>query len=281
MVAGDNVGHAWEILRDLGPLANTPTGRPVPRATDPAAATVNDPGHDVAAATSWFDQWSVYRTIVDHDWMHHGAIAAAVRSCLGDRGRPVAVLDLGCGDAEPALRALAGVAVADYTGVDASAAALAEARRRLAAAPFPWRLVTADVIAFLDAAGAPAAAEPPADVILAGFVAHHFPAAVKERFFAACRRRLAPGGELFYADVHRLPGTSREEYLAAYIDGMRTWTALTPDGFASACHHVRDRDFPETEAFTLAAAAAAGFSVERSLVFADAPGFHRLYRFSA
>lgn len=261
-----------------GRLPTPPTGRSAPHAAEPPAVTVNDPGHDVAAATSWFDQWSVYRTIVDHDWMHHGAIAAAIRACLVERPDPVSVLDLGCGDAEPALRALAGVAVADYTGVDATAAALTEARRRLAAAAFPWRLVTADVIAFLDAAGPD---EPPADVILAGFIAHHFPAAVKQRFFAACRRRLAPRGALFYADVHRLPGTSREEYLAAYVDSMRTWTALTPDGYASACRHVRDRDFPETETFTLAAAAAAGFSVERSLGFVDAPGFHRLYRFSA
>ena len=275
---GDNVAHACQILRDSAPLANTPKGRPVPHPAGPDAATVNDSGHDVAAATSWFDQWSVYRTIVDHDWMHHGAIATAIRGCLADRGRPLTVLDLGCGDAEPALRAMTGVAVAAYTGVDASEGALAEARRRLAAASVAWRLVAADVIGFLDA---PAEAAPRPDVILACYVAHHFPPDLKRWFLAACRRHLALGGQLFYADVHRHPGTTRDEYLAAYIAGMRGWTELTPAGFTSACRHVRDCDFPETDAFTLAAAAAAGLGVEQPLVFADASGFHRLYRFTA
>lgn len=234
--------------------------------------------HDVAAATRWFAQWSCYRSIVDHDWMSHAAIAAAIRARLAERRRPFTVLDLGCGDADPAIRALEGTAVAAYTGVDAAAAALAEARRRLASVPYAVTLATADAV---DDVAARAARGERFDVVLASYLVHHFPAAVKRRFFGDCRRVLAPHGEFFFADVHRLPGTSRDEYLAAYVEGMRAWQPITPEAYAATCDHLLAYDFPETEAFILEAAAAAGFDPSSPPLFADAAGFHRLLRFTA
>lgn len=236
------------------------------------------PSHDVAAATRWFAQWSCYREIVDHDWMCHAAIAAAIRGRLEDRRRPFRVLDLGCGDADPAIRALRGTAVAAYTGVDAAPAALAEARRRLADEPYPATLVTADAVA--DVAARADRGET-FDVVFAGYLVHHFAADVKRRFFADCRRVLADDGEFFFADIHRLPGTSRDDWVAAYIEGMRGWQPITPGAHAATCEHLRAHDFPETEAFIIEAAAGAGFDTADVLLFADATGFHRLLRFAA
>lgn len=233
--------------------------------------------HDVAAATRWFAQWNCYRTIVDHDWMSHTALAAAIGGRLAARHRPFTVLDLGCGDADPAIRALRGTAVAAYTGVDAAAAALAEARGRLANEPYASTLATADAV---DDVAARAARGERFDVVLASYLVHHFPADVKRRFFADCRRVLAPAGEFFFADVHRLPGTTRDEYLAAYVEGMRAWRPITPEAYAATCEHLLAYDFPETEAFIVEAAAAAGFDTTSPLLFADAAGVHRLLRFS-
>lgn len=234
--------------------------------------------HDVAAATRWFAQWSCYRTIVDHDWMSHAAIAAAIHARLADRRRPFTVLDLGCGDSDPAIRALRGTAVAAYTGVDAAAAALAEARRRLVGEPYAFTLTTADAVGDVAARADQGECF---DVIMASYLVHHFPVDVKRRFFADCRRVLAADGEFFFADVHRLPGTTRAEYLAAYVEGMRAWQPITPEAYAATCDHVLAHDFPETEAFVVEAAAAAGFATSSALLFADASGFHRLLRFTA
>lgn len=239
---------------------------------------MNECRHDVAAATRWFAQWSCYRAIVEHDWMRHAAIAAAIQARLAVRRRPFTVLDLGCGDADPAIRAVRGTAVAGYTGVDAADAALAEARRRLADEPYASTLVTADAVA--DVAARAARGER-FDVVLAGYLVHHFPSEVKRRFFADCRRVLAPDGEFFFADIHRLPGTTRDDYLAAYVAGMRAWQPFTAEAFAATCEHVLAHDFPETEAFILEAAAAAGFDTSSPLLFADGAGFHRVMRFPA
>ena len=234
--------------------------------------------HDVAAATRWFAQWSCYRAIVDHDWMSHAAIAAAIRArLLRDRRVPFDVLDFGCGDADPALRALEGTLVGSYTGVDASSAALAEAGRRLAGAPFPVELAAADAIADV---AARAKRGVTADVVFAGYLVHHFTSDGKRRFFADCRRILARDGEFFFSDVHRLSGTTREEDLAAYVAGMRMWQPMSPEAFAGTCEHVLGHDFPETEEFILGAASDAGFETAGSLLFADDAGFHRLYRFT-
>jgi SAM-dependent methyltransferase len=266
-------------VRHIHPLPGAcETGRrnaPLPSRDCPP---VTGSTHDVAAATRWFAQWHCYRTIVDHDWMSHAAIAAAIRDQLGHRRRSFAVLDLGCGDADPAIRALRGTAVASYTGVDAAAAALAEARRRLADEPYASTLVTADAV---DDVATRAAREERFDVVMASYLVHHFPPEVKQRFFADCRRVLATDGEFFFADVHRLPGTTRDEYLAAYVDGMRSWQPITPEAYAATCDHLLAYDFPETEAFILEAAAAAGFDTSSSQLFVDTTGFHRLLRFTA
>jgi hypothetical protein len=61
-----------------------------------------EPRHTPEEATRWFNQWHVYRSIVDADWMAHREIFGAIRSwVLLCHPGPFALLDLGCGDAEP------------------------------------------------------------------------------------------------------------------------------------------------------------------------------------
>lgn len=256
----------------------------MPPGSDPHPASGHDVAlaagrdHDVAAATSWFAAWGCYRAIVDHDWMRHAEITAAIRaSLLATRQTPFSVLDLGCGDAEPGLRALAGTVASGYTGVDAAPAALVEARRRLAAAGREGSLVAADAVAEI---ARRAEQGERVDVILAGYVVHHFPAPLKRSFFQDCRRALARGGEFFFFDIHRLPGMSRDDYLAAYVKDMEAWQPLSAEAFALTCDHLRAFDFPETGEFILHAGADAGFA-GADLLYADDDrrGFHRLYRF--
>ena len=103
------------------------TDKPVPKG--PAGP---ESGEDVAAATALFKQWQVYKSIIDHDCMRHREIHAAIRAyvkaCYPQR---FSLLDLGCGDAGGISHTFMGTPLARYTGVDASAAALQEARRQL------------------------------------------------------------------------------------------------------------------------------------------------------
>ena len=79
-----------------------------------------------AEVRTFFDGWALYEAILDCEAMHHTAFfaAAAVALARDFGGRPVAVVDLGCGSARHAARLLAGKPVAAYTGYDLAEAAL-------------------------------------------------------------------------------------------------------------------------------------------------------------
>lgn len=239
-----------------------------------------EPAHAPAAAARWFDQWHVYRAIVDANWMAHEEIFAAVRrAVLVRHPGPFTLLDLGCGDAGFVRRTFDDTGLWAYTGVDASPTALAKARDELAGARFAVRLVEAEMLASLRTIADPAAA--PVDLILASYAVHHLPAPEKREFFRLAHGRLAPRGSLLFADVFRRDGEPRGAYLEAYADTMRrTWLGMSPESLASVIAHVTERDYPETSAGLFDMARAAGWSGQPQELFRDATGFHRLLAFA-
>ena len=236
--------------------------------------------HDPAEATRWFNQWHVYRSIVDANWMAHQEIFDAGRTwVLLRHPGPFTLLDLGCGDAGFIQGTLTDTGLWAYTGVDASQAALAKARSELSGARFQVQLVEDDLLAYLsDETGGDCQAF---DVILASYAVHHLPAPEKQDFFRRAHAKLTPGGSLLYADVFRRGEESREEYLRAYVGMMReAWAGLDGEGLASTTEHVLQRDFPETLEVTQGMAREAGFQGEPRELFRDATGFHRLFVFT-
>lgn len=246
--------------------------------TPQSAASGNAPYHDPEKAVRWFNQWHVYRAIVDANWMAHREIFTAVKAWVVHRcPGPFTLLDLGCGDAGFIKGTFDATGLWAYTGVDASQAALAKARGELAGSRFQVQLLEADMLEELrkgsqrDAEGF--------DVILASYAVHHLPAREKQAFFRLAHGKLAPRGSLLYADIFRRGSESREEYLEAYVGMMqREWQALTPTGLAGTVEHVTQRDFPETSQTLTELAASAGFQGLQEL-FRDATGFHRLVAF--
>jgi SAM-dependent methyltransferase len=249
------------------------TGTPRPIGSSDSAAA-----GDVMATISLFDQWQVYSAIIEHDWMRHREIHAAIHAFVkANYQTRFSLLDVGCGDAGFIRRTFGDTQLAHYTGVDASAAALEAARRQLAAVRFSVRLVDADLMAYLaDASGQEHNAH---ELILAGYAVHHLASAEKQRFFALCRSVLGPAGSLVFYDFFRRPGESREECVAAYTETIRTSWGLAGDALESTCRHVREHDFPETLAATQEMARKAGFESGGIELFADADGFHRLLCF--
>ena len=87
----------------------------------PRPATTQ-PEHDPAEATRWFNQWHVYRSIVDNDRMRHRAIFSAIKNWVLLRHPvPFALLDLGCGNAGFIQGTFTDTGVWACTGVDAYA----------------------------------------------------------------------------------------------------------------------------------------------------------------
>jgi SAM-dependent methyltransferase len=235
-----------------------------------------DGSRDDAATRAFFDQWTIYRTIVRGDYMHHRGIHAAMRSSLMARDAPFSVLDLGCGDARSVAATLDGQPIRAYTGVDLSDIALAEARRSLADAPFDVTLEATDFLAFLRGR------RQPVDVIIAGFSVHHLCGEEKEEFFARCAEWLTEGGDLYLYDVALRPGETRAAYVTAYLSACdRGWTLLTPSQREATKEHVRTRDIPETPATLARMAADAGLAGDGEPLYRDSAGFHVLLRFRA
>lgn len=239
----------------------------------------HEPAHAPEEAARWFNQWHVYRAIVDANWMAHREIFSAVRKwALMHYPGPFTLLDLGCGDAGFIKGTFDETGLWAYTGVDASQAALAKAQTELVGARFEVQLLEADILAYVR--GEPAEAARTCDVILASFVAHHLPAREKQEFFRLAHAKLAPRGSLLFADVFRRDGEPREEYLDRYVGMMRRdWIGMPPESLASTIEHVTQRDFPETSEALSAMAREAGFQAPQEL-FRDTTGFHRLMAFA-
>lgn len=189
-------------------------------------------------ADAFFDNWAIYRAIIDHDCMEHRAIYRQVAHVLAERTEPIRVLDLGCGDAAGIAAVLSGMAVARYVGIDSAAPALVFAARRLAPLGDVVDLRVGDLLAHVEHD------DETFDVVLVSFALHHLPADAKRRFLDVVRGRLRPGGELLVIDVVRRDGETREQYLSRYGRVLAGWP-LSEQQRAGTFAHVAASDFPE------------------------------------
>jgi SAM-dependent methyltransferase len=232
--------------------------------------------HNEEAIKAFFNEWSVYDLMVKNDYMAHAGIHQALRRDLAARRQPISVIDLGCGDASRIAGTLKGLPVRQYVGVDLSAVALDVAGRNIGTIAANALFFEMDLVSFLDSAECETA-----DVIVAGFAAHHLDLADKQRFLQLCSARLESDGALYYYDVFRRPGETREQYLLAYLTNLDdTWRELSPEARERTKDHVLRCDRPETYSTIAALAAEAGFSTADEPLFQDGIGFHRLYRFT-
>lgn len=206
------------------------------------------------AVADFFDNWAVYRAVIDNDCMEHGRIYAAVAQVLSDRTAPFTVLDLGCGDAAGIAPVLADLPLAGYVGIDIAPAALDFAREMLAPMGDRVELQVCDMLDHLEGT------DECFDVILASFALHHFAArSDKRRFLSIALGRLRAGGELILIDVVRRDGESRETYLERYSGLVGTWP-LADDIRTRIRSHVSGYDFPEEVSVMAGIAGEAGFS---------------------
>jgi SAM-dependent methyltransferase len=198
-----------------------------------------------------FREWDLYERIGHANYMRHGEVSTVLRDALHHRSEPLRVLDLGCGDGWMSDQVLSGTLVAEYVGVDLSESAIDRLSRRPCPGTRPGsarrKLVCGDVAC--EVRGLP---DRGFDIILAGYVLHHFPTAAKSPVLDDVVRLLDSGGWLLWTDLVRSADESREELVRRLADDIdANWSALGPDERESAIEHMQNFDFPESESWMI------------------------------
>jgi hypothetical protein len=220
-------------------------------------------------------QWRIYRTLVDNNYLDHREASACLRQTLTDEApRPFRFLDLACGDAAEITEVLRDTPIAGYHGVDLSRTALDLAERNLAALDCPVPLEQRD---FVDAV---TVRPEPADVVWIGQSLHHFETGDKLRIMRAIRQLVGGRGLLLVYEPSTPDGETRADWMRRW-DGQRsTWDAYTPADWDVITAHVHAADFPETATQWHELGRAAEFAVTREL-FVSPSDLFRMYRFGA
>lgn len=234
-----------------------------------------EPSKQGDRVTAFFDRWTIYASMIAHDYMGHRDITSALSRSLSKRSLPFSVLDLGCGDGSTTANAIRGLPVRKYVGVDGSEVALEQAQKTFSEADFEVTLVTSDFRDYLARSDVETF-----DVVVVGFAAHHLREPEKSAFVRGCFRLLVPGGDFYLYDVFRRKNEGRNEYVEAYADMIRKdWSGLSTKDKEGVIEHIREYDFPSTSRELSGYASLAGFETPARPEFEDRSRFHRLYRF--
>ena len=194
---------------------------------------------------AFFQTWKLYQSIIQNDCMDHREIGTALRSAFEAFPHGFSVLDLGCGDSSMAIKALEGLDVNGYTGVDLTAPALEIARANFCGtSSAAW--VHANMVDYI------AICDQQFDVIMTSFAMHHLPADIKQAWLADIAKHLMPTGCLVLIDTCCPEGMSRDETIQLYLDDIAGWP-LTDAEKGAIADHMWSSDFPESQAFIQAA----------------------------
>jgi ubiquinone/menaquinone biosynthesis C-methylase UbiE len=220
---------------------------------------------DFARVKEVFEQWAMYDAVVQANYMHHAELAAALAAWAAAQREPLRIVDLGCGDCWLATHAWRNANVQSYRGADISDSAIERAREHVAFWQGRAVLHAGNLADYLH--GLPAAS---ANTVLASYSLHHFSSEAKIATLAEIARVLAPGGTFFWIDAVRKDNESRDAYIERLTHVMSSdWPVLTTEQAAKACAHVRESDFPETDAWMREHVAAAGFEPPTAFLRAE------------
>jgi SAM-dependent methyltransferase len=216
-------------------------------------------------------EWQIYGTLVDENYVFHWeAYACLHQILLEETHHPFRFVDIACGDATASVAALTGTQVAQYHGIDLSAAALDLALATLAVLDCPVTLVRKDYVEFLR--DRPESA----DVVWIGLSLHHLRAPEKLEVMRSVRRILREGGLLLIYEPTSPDGEDRNGWLQRWDDQKPLWTAYSPEGWDTMTAHVHAADFPETASTWFSLGREAAFDDVREIFVAPSDLF-RLY----
>ncbi len=221
------------------------------------------------------DSWQVYRKMVDHDYLFHRGAYDTLREVLDRRiSHPFVFLDIACGDASMSVKALAGLPVEAYHGIDISEQALELARLNAKALACP------SVFQCIDFATAIPDWQVPVDVAWIGLSSHHLRYDGKLQVMTALRRIVGEDGILLVYEDASPDGETRQGWLRRWDAQKPAWTAYDEAEWTYVTDHVHSSDFPETDRDWRELGHGAGFTrIEEH--YRSPSDLFRLYSFSA
>lgn len=230
---------------------------------------------DAGAVREFFNGWSLYRRIVDNDYLYHHSVRESLMEWLDGNEGPFSFLDLGCGDGSFSAGVLRERPVSCYTGMDLSPVALDLARDNTAGLGCPVELIHGDFLTGISSLPRQY------DIIYIGLSLHHLPRDEKRFFFGELRKKISPGGALLVFDPVLNPGETRDAYMGRWVDNARwSWRALSLEEIAGAVEHVTTSDFPEEIGTLNRMAVGAGFR-PAEVLFTDRGDFYAMMVFRA
>lgn len=239
---------------------------------------LTQPAEDAANASAqavFHQEWEIYRTMVDHNYLCHHEVYRCLRQILLDEApQPFRFVDVACGDATEIVGALRGTPIARYHGIDLSRAALDLAGRALAELACPVSLEQRDFVEALGEGGEPA------DVVWIGLSLHHLLTPAKLAVMCAIRGLLSERGLLLIYEPTSPDGEDRAGWMRRWDNQQPAWTAYTPAAWDTFVAHVHAADFPETASRWHELGRDAGFGTVRE-VFVAPSDLLRMYRFGA
>ncbi|MCB1501658.1 MAG: class I SAM-dependent methyltransferase [Bauldia sp.] len=216
---------------------------------------------DEHAMVQFQKQWTAYQKLVDSDVLAHRAAGAVLRAALMDETEPFSFLDIACGDASLARRALEGTKVAHYHGIDLAEPAIELAARMLDGVPYEVDLDHADFVASLRDR------PEPVDIAWCGLSLHHLVTADKLTLLREIHDTTSDFLMLYEPARH--DGEDRDAFVRRFLAAQEPlWTTLTLEEIGQIEHHIRTCDLPETVSGWLDLGREAGFSSAKT-VFAD------------
>lgn len=229
---------------------------------------------NVADVKDFFEQWALYQKIVRCNYLHHNEVCSLLQEFVSASfSSPFLLLDLGCGDASLAAKAMQGTPLAGYVGVDLSAVALHLAEENLQSLCCSRRLVQQDMMAYL------ADEHPGADLIWSGLAMHHLSSFQKERFFRRCSETLGSEGYLLIFEPVMREDEGKEEHCLRWWKTCKSgWASLDWQEKRRIARHVFRSDYPESFSTLEHLAEANAFSQARHL-YTDPSGIYQMICF--
>lgn len=221
----------------------------------------------------FFNQWTIYQGVIAGNYMVHDEVLITLKNFF-DRhcaGGVIDFLDLGCGDACIAAKALYGRNLGQYFGVDLSPTALQFAQINLQALVGNKHFINQDLAVAINDF------RQTFDVICAGYSLHHLQHDDKQLLFNACAKALKPQCYFLMYDLVRIEPETRQQCLQRHWQYYQQWT-LSEATLEHIKNHVFEQDYAESAQVLSELSNKAGFKRMQTL-FVDPDQLFAVYCF--
>lgn len=194
-------------------------------------------------ASAYFNEnWKSYQETIRCNVLFHREMMALLKQFLDShfQNQGFSLVDVGCGDCTSLAGVLSNYKMSEFVGIDAAADVLPLARENCGVLNCELQFLADDM------KRAVATLPKTYDVIYSSYAIHHLTQQEKIDFLKSCYEKLKSGGYLLMIDGVRTSTQSRDDWVQALEDRMRTaMPHLSEEQIETRMQHPRADDLPE------------------------------------